>query len=235
MSYNAITAAIQEQSNPTRAAHSMRFFKTAKGQYGEGDMFLGLTVPMQRVIAKKFHDLPIPAILRLLHSRYHEYRLIALLILVLQFERGDDKAKKQIVDIYLGETKWINNWDLVNLSAYKILGAWLLTHNRRVLTRLAKSSNMWERRLAIVSTYAFILTGELDDTFALSTRLLTDTHDLMHKAVGWMLREAGKKDVAQLEAFLHKHAKTMPRTMLRYSIEKFPEKKRKTYLLMKHL
>jgi len=235
MSYTAITKAINAQANPERAEHSMRFFKTAKGQYGAGDVFLGLTVPMQRAIVKDFRDLDMPSVLRLLQSKYHEFRLIALLIMVSQFERGDDKVKKHIVDLYLAHTKWINNWDLVDSSAHKILGPWLFTRNRKILYTLAKSTLLWERRIAIVSTFAFIRENQLDDTIKLSEMLLNDTQDLMHKAVGWALREVGKKDVTTLEAFLDNHAKMMPRTMLRYAIEKFPEKKRNMYLKMKHV
>ncbi|PIR75214.1 MAG: DNA alkylation repair protein [Candidatus Magasanikbacteria bacterium CG_4_9_14_0_2_um_filter_42_11] len=235
MSYTAITNAIRAKANPSRAKHSMRFFKTDKGQYGAGDVFLGLTVPMQREIAKEFQNLEMPAIVELLQSKFHEYRLIALLILVSQFERGDEHTKKHIVHIYLKNTERINNWDLVDLSAYNIIGAWLLDKERKILYKLATSKFLWEKRIAIVSTVAFIRNGQVEDTIKLSTLLVHDTHDLMHKAVGWMLREVGKKNVKALEAFLLSHAKTMPRTMLRYAIEKFPETQRKKYMNMKHL
>ncbi|OIO19143.1 MAG: DNA alkylation repair protein [Candidatus Magasanikbacteria bacterium CG_4_9_14_0_2_um_filter_41_10] len=232
MNHTAITRAIHQQADTARAIHSMRFFKTGTREYGEGDIFLGLTVPMQRTIAKTFRDLPMPTILKLLHSTYHEYRQIALFILVLQFERGDTRIQKQIVDIYLSNTACINNWDLVDLSAHKILGVWLRTRNRKILARLATSKSLWERRIAIISTFAFIAERQFEDTIALSTILLQDTHDLIHKAVGWALREVGKKDINVLKHFLNVHAKTMPRTMLRYAIEKFPESKRKQYLTM---
>ncbi|PIR76246.1 MAG: DNA alkylation repair protein [Candidatus Magasanikbacteria bacterium CG10_big_fil_rev_8_21_14_0_10_42_10] len=235
MSFSAITQAINAQADTERAIQSMRFFKTGKGEYGEGDVFLGLTVPMQRAIAKTFRNESTTTLLRLLKSKKHEYRLIALLILVSQFERGDEQTKKQVVDIYLSNTAHINNWDLVDLSAHKILGAWLRTRNRKILARLATSKSLWERRIAIVSTFAFIAERQFEDTIALSTILLQDTHDLIHKAVGWALREVGKKDVHVLTQFLDAHTKEMPRTMLRYAIEKFPKLQRKKYMNMKHV
>lgn len=204
------------------------FFKTGPGQYGEGDQFLGIRVPDIRAVAKL--DDGRADISRLLESKWHEERLLALLVMVRRFERGNDAAKKQIFEFYLSNTRWINNWDLVDISASQIVGAWLLNRPRPVLRRLARSRSLWERRIAVVSTHAFIRAGDLDDTFALAKELLRDQKDLMHKACGWMLREAGKRNVAALEVFLDEHGPWMPRTMLRYAIEKFPEKRRKQYL-----
>jgi 3-methyladenine DNA glycosylase AlkD len=230
MTYTDVAKAIKKQADPVRAEHSQGFFRTGKGQYGEGDVFLGLTVPKQRTIAKQFRDLPLSDVQTLLTDKYHEHRLTALIILVSQYERGDEKKKKTIVDMYLANLKWVNNWDLVDVTAPKILGRWLLARDKKMLYKLAKSKDLWEKRVSIVTTWMFIREGKLKDTFKLSEILLHDKHDLIHKAVGWMLREAGKKDIVQLEAFLAKHYKSMPRTMLRYSIEKFPEVRRKMYL-----
>ena len=166
----------------------------------------------------------------LMTSGWHEERLLALLVLVRRFERGDEVAKKATYDFYLSSTRWINNWDLVDLSAYKIVGAWLLGRSRAPVRNLATSRNLWERRIAVVSTYAFIRAGDFEETFFLSRKLLNDPEDLIHKACGWMLREAGKRDVVELERFLDAHGRSMPRTMLRYAIEKFPEKRRKQFL-----
>lgn len=217
---------LRKRANSATRKVLMRFFKTGKGQYSEGDEFLGVTVPNTRAVAVKYKDLSFEDISRILHSRIHEERLCALLLLVHKFP----EHKKKVVDFYLANIKGVNNWDLVDLTAPKILGEWLLHKDRTLLYTLAKSSNVWERRIAIVATYAFIKHGEFTDTLKLSEVLLNDTHDLMHKACGWMLREVGKKDVKVLEEFLHTHSKIMPRTMLRYAIEKFPERKRQHYL-----
>ncbi|MBW3004672.1 DNA alkylation repair protein [Candidatus Woesearchaeota archaeon] len=204
------------------------FFKTGKGEYGEGDVFLGIPVPLQRTVAKKYIDLSLKDTQSLLHSKIHEHRLVALLILIDKYNKSENK--KEIVDIYLKNTKNVNNWDLVDLSAHKILGDYLLDKDRKILYKLAKSKNLWEKRIAIISTAAFISNNQFDDTLKISGILLTDNHDLIHKAVGWMLREVGKKNQAAEEKFLKKYHKTMPRTMLRYAIEKFDEKKRKVYM-----
>lgn len=230
MTYSEVARAIKAQANPMRANHSQRFFRTSKGEYGEGDVFLGLTVPQQRKIAKQFKDLSLLDIEKLLQSKYHEFRLVALIILVDQYQKADEKEQKHIVDFYIKHKDRVNNWDLVDTSAHKILGDWLLDRDKKKLYSFAKSKHLWTKRIAIVATAAFIREGKLKNTFAISEILLHDEHDLIHKAVGWMLREAGKKDMVQLEAFLQKHYKTMPRTMLRYAIEKFPEKKRRLYL-----
>ena len=225
---------IHTLANPEKQKIFIRFFKTGAGQYGEGDQFLGLTVPQQRTLAKKYQHLSLSEIELLLKNPIHELRLIALIILTHRFQNKDTN-KKNITDFYLAHTTWVNNWDLVDLSAYKILGDYLQEHDARapVLYRLARSSNLWERRIAIVATFAFIRDNQLTHTFALSEILLHDTHDLIHKAVGWMLREAGKRDEHQLKQFLNSHAAVMPRTTLRYAIEKFPDSTRKRYLSLR--
>jgi len=221
---------IRKQSDPERTINLQRFFKTKKGEYGEGDVFLGLTVPQCRKVVKQYKILDLCDVLKLLKSKYHEERLIALLIFVEQFSKGDPKKRKEIYDNYLNNTKYINNWDLVDLSAHKIVGAYLFDKNRSVLYKLAKSSDLWEKRISIIATAWFIKNNDFDDTLNISDILLNDKHDLIHKAVGWMLREIGNNDLLVEEKFLKSRYKTMPRTMLRYAIEKFEEGKRKKYL-----
>lgn len=213
-----------------KAAILSRFFKTGPGEYGAGDIFLGVTVPEQRALAKKYFHLELTEIQVLLSSPIHEFRLTALLILVSKFEKSLGLERKKLVDFYLKNTNNINNWDLVDLSVYKILGCYLLDKPRAVLYRLACSKNLWERRIAIIATFAFIRQNDFTDTFQIAQKLLLDKHDLIQKAVGWMLREVGKRDLAREEDFLRQHYRLMPRTMLRYAIEKFPEAKRKKYL-----
>jgi 3-methyladenine DNA glycosylase AlkD len=220
---------IKSQGDPVRAEHSLRFFKTGKGQYGYGDVFLGLSLPQIRLITKKYKDLPLKELKALLHSKIHEERLIALIILVNQFKRNPDDREK-IFNFYLNNTKYINNWDLVDVTCPQIVGTYLLDKDKKVLYTLAKSDSLWEKRIAIISTLMFIKNGNFKDTLKISEMLLNDKHDLIHKAVGWCLREVGKKDVKTLDAFLDKHVKAMPRTALRYAIEKFPEPKRQHYL-----
>jgi 3-methyladenine DNA glycosylase AlkD len=215
---------------PQQAAVLARFFKTGPGQYGEGDRFIGVKVPETRKVAKEFKRLPLTEVACLLHSQIHEERLLALVILVGQFEKDDDAARKGIYDFYLANTRHINNWDLVDLSAPQIVGGYLETRSRRPLDRLVKSANLWKRRISIVATHWFIRHGEFADTLRIAEELLTDKADLIHKAAGWMLREVGKRDVAALEEFLSEHGPVMPRTMLRYAIERFPEEKRQAYL-----
>ncbi len=227
--------AVKEASDPEKAAFFPRFFKTGKGEYGEEDIFCGLTVPSARKIAKKYQNLPMADVTCLLQSKIHEERLIALLILIFRFQKGDIVTQKIIVDFYLAHTQYINNWDLVDLSAEKILGTWLYNDNvavlNEVLFELAKSTSLWERRIGIVATFAFIKNGRTDMTFAISDLLLHDSHDLIHKAVGWMLRETGKRvSEEKLETYLKPRYQAMPRTMLRYAIERFSEEKRKRYL-----
>jgi 3-methyladenine DNA glycosylase AlkD len=223
---------LQQMANPEKAKTLQGFFKTGKGQYGEGDIFLGITVPESRRIAEKYSNISFSDIEELLKSPVHEHRLIALLSLVHKYETSDAAERKKIVYFYLDNTEKVNNWDLVDLSAPKILGHFLLEteKDRKILYDLAASANLWEKRIAIVSTFSFIRKNQFDDTFVICELLLKDKHDLMHKACGWMLREVGKKNSAALESFLKKHYKIMPRTMLRYAIERFPESKRKKYL-----
>ncbi|MBU0907139.1 MAG: DNA alkylation repair protein [Nanoarchaeota archaeon] len=218
---------LHKLSDPKKSQILQGFFKTGKGEYGEGDVFLGVTVPQSRAIAKKYQCLSFEEIKELLKSKFHEERLTALLILVHIYQKNPDK---KLIDFYLAHTKHINNWDLVDLTAPKILGNYLLNENREILYKLARSGSLWEKRIAIISTLAFIVNSQFKDTIKLSEILLTEKHDLMHKAVGWMLREMGKRDKAVLEAFLKKHYKQMPRTALRYAIEKFPEEVRQKYL-----
>lgn len=207
------------------------FFKTGKGQYGYGDVFVGVTVPEERMVAKKNCDLPLDEIEKLLLSRVHECRLTALLILVEQYARAGERARAGLVKFYLAHTKRINNWDLVDLSAPQILGDYLLTRDRNVLYKLVGSKSLWERRIAIVATFAFIRSGESPDTFALAKRLFSDSHDLIHKAVGWMLREVGKRvSREELTRFLKEYKTQMPRTTLRYAVEHYSSREREAFL-----
>jgi 3-methyladenine DNA glycosylase AlkD len=217
-------------ANAEVAAILARFFKTGPGQYGEGDRFIGIKVPVTRKVAKEFKDLPLAEIECLLHSKIHEERLLALIILVGQFTKGNDAGKKAIFDLYLSNTLYINNWDLVDLSAPQIVGGYLEAKSRKRLDSLAKSKSLWERRISILATFWFIRRGDFADTLRIAEKLLDDKQDLIHKAVGWMLREVGKKDTAVLESFLDEHCSVMPRTMLRYAIERLPETKRQAYL-----
>jgi 3-methyladenine DNA glycosylase AlkD len=230
MKADNVKRALARLADKDKARILARFFKTGKGQYGAGDKFLGITVPAQRQIAKQFQNLPLSEVAKLLASPIHEHRLTAVLILVDKFQQAVEAEKQKIVKFYLSRTKYINNWDLVDLSADKILGAWLIDKDRRILNKLSKSKNLWERRIAMISTFAFIKAGEVKDTWRLAKNLLGDSHDLLHKATGWMLREAGKRDLAGLKKFLNEHKHKMPRTMLRYAIEKFNEAERKQYL-----
>ena len=216
--------------NKEHAAVSQRFFKTGPGEYGEGDIFIGIKVPVLRKLAKEYLDLPLKDVRKILISKYHEERLLALLILVGQFSKGDEEKKKSIYELYLKNTRFINNWDLVDLSAHYIVGPYLVDKSRAPLYELAKSESLWERRIAIMSTFYFAKKDDFTDTLKISRILLSDTEDLIHKAVGWMLREVGKRRLTKEENFLKKYYQKMPRTMLRYAIEKFPEPKRKRYL-----
>jgi 3-methyladenine DNA glycosylase AlkD len=217
-------------ANPAKAKILQSFFKTAPGQYGEGDIFLGITVPQSRGVAKRYSDLAIEEIRNLLYSSLHEERLVALLILVQKYTKAQEKEKEVIVKFYLDNIKQVNNWDLVDLSAPCILGAHLMCGDRTILYRLAKSDNVWERRIAIVATYHFIRNNDFADTFKIAAMLLQDRHDLIHKAAGWMLREVGKRNATVEDAFLDKHYRVMPRTMLRYAIERLPERKKRRYM-----
>jgi 3-methyladenine DNA glycosylase AlkD len=223
---------LQSNRNPEKAKILQRFFKTGKGQYGEGDIFLGITVPKQREIAKKYQDLTLHEVAEILNIKIHEQRLTALIILVNKYKQSNEKQKKEIFNFYLSQTKNINNWDLVDVTCPQIVGDYLF-HNqeqKQILYKLAQSKNLWEKRIAIISTFYFIRKENFDDTIAISEILLNDSHDLIHKAVGWMLREVGKKDKQTLIKFLKTHYQNMPRTMLRYSIEKFEEAERKKWL-----
>jgi 3-methyladenine DNA glycosylase AlkD len=221
---------LQMLANPEKAKILSRFFKTGKGEYGEGDIFLGIPVPEQRRIAKKYPGLSSGDIQKLLSDKIHEYRLVALLILIIKYRKADEKGKRGIFEFYLKNTNHINNWDLVDLSAPNIIGDYLLKQDRSILYSLARSEDLWEKRIAIMATFAFIRENEFDDTFRIAELLLCDRHDLIQKAAGWMLREIGKRDQQREEEFLQKHYRKMPRTMLRYAIERFDEEKRKLYL-----
>jgi 3-methyladenine DNA glycosylase AlkD len=217
-------------SNQEHAARLQKYFKTGKGEYGEGDKFLGLRVPVTRKIAKKYSTISLSEASEFLKSPFHEERLFALFMLVDLFRRADEEDKKKIYDLYLKNTNYINNWDLVDASAVRIVGAYLFTRDKKPIYDLIKSKNLWERRIAIMATSYFIVHNEFADTLKIAEILLNDKKDLIHKAVGWMLREIGKRDFVLEENFLRKHYEEMPRTMLRYAIEKFPEEKRKSYL-----
>ncbi len=229
-----ITKELKNAGSAPRAALAQRFFKTGKGQYGAGDVFLGLTVPVTRRIALKYLSLDFKDLTSLLKSRNHEFRLAALLILVAQYQKASERrAKAKIVNFYLKNTKHINNWDLVDLSVAKILGDYLLLEEKSqgILEKLAESKNLWERRMSIIATYAFIQKGRATLTLSLAKKLLRDKHDLMHKAVGWMLREVGKRvDKKKLTTFLDEHVKNMPRTALRYALEHLSPAEREYYL-----
>ena len=224
---------MQQAANKDRARISRRFFKTGPGEYGEGDVFLGLTVPQLRALCKKYTLLSLTDVVLLLQDKIHEFRSAALMILVAQYAKGDVKKKKEIVAFYLENARHINNWDLVDGSAPYILGEYLIDKDKSILSTLVQSKNLWERRIGIVATYAFIKRGELEETLLVAELLLKDEHDLIHKAVGWMLREVGKKDQLVLEVFLKRHAWHMPRTMVRYAIERFDPERRKVYLAMR--
>jgi len=219
---------LQKLRNPRQAEILQRFFKTGKGEYGEGRISLGIKIPVLRKVAKKYYHLNLNNLQELLDSNISDYKFTALVILIHKYNKV--KNKKEIVDFYLKNTKNINNWDLVDLSAPKILGNYLLEKDKSILYKLAKSKNLWERRIAVLATFEFIKNNQFEDSLKIAESLIDDKHDLIHKAVGWMLREIGKRDQKLEEQFLKKHYKKMPRTMLRYAIERFPEEKRKFYM-----
>ena len=222
---------LKKSSDKGKVAVYQRFFKTGPGKYGEGDRFIGVTVPKQRIIAKKYQMLPLYGIAILLASPVHEHRLTGLLILTYRFPRASEVERQVIFDFYLSQTERINNWDLVDVTAPNIVGEYLIDQDPSILKRLAVSDSLWERRIAILSTFAFIRRGRHKECFELAKILMNDQHDLMHKAVGWMLREVGKRcDEELLRDFLDQYAARMPRTMLRYAIERLPEPSRKRYL-----
>ena len=228
-----ITNKLQALSDAEKREIFPKFFKAGKGEYGEGDRFLGVTVPNIRAIAKLHKDISIEEIRELIQSEWHEVRLCALIIMVEKSKKKDEVLRKELFNLYLSQTKRINNWDLVDLSCRFIIGEYLLDKSRDILYQLAQSSLLWDNRIAIVSTYAFIRKGQLEDTYALSDLMMQHPHDLMHKAIGWMLREAGKRDSERLYDYVMSHRADMPRTMLRYAIEKFSPKERA--ILMKRV
>ena len=228
-----ITSELQALTNAEKREIFPRFFKAGKGEYGEGDRFLGVTVPNIRAIAKLHKDISIEEIRELLQSEWHEVRLCALIIMVEKSKKKDEALRKELFNLYLSQTKRINNWDLVDLSCRFIIGEYLLDKSRDILYHLAQSPLLWDNRIAIVSTYAFIRKGQLEDTYALSDLMMQHPHDLMHKAIGWMLREAGKRNPERLYDYVMSHRADMPRTMLRYAIEKFSPKERT--ILMKRV
>lgn len=219
-----------DRADPDKAVFLQRFFKTGKGQYAEGDRFLGLTVPTTRSVAADFRHLDLDDLLDLLRDEWHEVRLAALVLMADRYKRADTGGKHAVVEAYLANTRHVDNWDLVDVSAHKITGDWYLTRNRDRLDALVDSPWLWDRRIAVVATAGFIRKGDFSSTFAYSERLLGDPQDLMHKACGWMLREAGKRDIEALRDFLSRNAKRMPRTMLRYAIEKMDAAERRDWM-----
>jgi 3-methyladenine DNA glycosylase AlkD len=222
---------LRKKANKAYAKQAQGFFKTSKGEYGYGDVFLGVRVPEIRKIAKKYRELETPQVVKLVESKYHEERMLGLIILMNQYERAkDEKEQDKIYKLYVSKFPFINNWDLVDVTCPRVVGAHLIERDRKVLYKWAKSKDLWTRRMAMISQWWFIRKGDLSEIFKIAEVLVHDEHDLIHKAVGWMIREAAKKDMKKAESFLKKHYKTMPRTMLRYAIERFPEKKRQAYL-----
>ncbi len=211
---------LKNLADPERAAHSSRYFKTGKGEYGEGDKFLGIVMPDQRKVAKAHRDLPFKEVQKLLESAYHEHRMTGFLILTYKFAKADEKRRREIYNFYYKNRKYSNNWDLVDVIVPKIMGAWLLDKKRDVLYKLARSKSLWDRRIAVLSTFAFIDQSDFEDALKIAEILVNDEHDLIHKAVGWALREIGKKDAEAERGFLRKYHKAMPRVMYRYAIEK---------------
>ncbi len=230
MSLKEIRTKLRKLGSKEKAKVLQGFFKTGPGEYGEGDIFLGIKVPEIRKLVREYQEISLKEIKQLLKSPFHEERLLGLLILVRVYSKGNQSEKKGIYELYLKSTRYINNWDLVDLTAHHIVGDFLMNRSRRPLYNLAKSADLWERRISILSTFHFIKQNEFSDTLKIAEKLLSDEEDLIHKAVGWMLREVGKRHLPSEEKFLKKHYKTMPRTMLRYAIERFPEAKRQRYL-----
>lgn len=236
MSITKPVAELRRMANPAKAKILQSFSKTGKGEYGAGDIFWGIPMPNERQLAKKYwQKLSQDDLDKLLRSKVHEQRLLALLVQVTQYQEGDTAAKNRIYKHYLARTAFINNWDLVDLSAPKIVGEYLLNKNRKILYNLARSKNLWKKRIAVISTFTFIKQGQARDTLAIVKLLLKDKHDLIHKACGWMLREVGKRcDETTLLEFLDQNCGHMPRTMLRYAIERLPRQKQLSYLNLKH-
>lgn len=230
MSYKKVFSELKSYSNPAKAEHSKRFFKSGPGEYGEGDMFLGITVPNQRKIAKKFKQIDLNEVQKLLQSEYHEARLTAVMLLVYKIEKADEYVFEEVVEFYLKNLRYVNNWDIVDSSCHQILGRFLFNKERDLLYELAHSKNLWEKRIAMITCYHFIKRDDFEDALKIAEILLNDDHDLIHKAVGWMLREIGNRNLDAETQFLDQYFKNMPRTMLRYAIEKFDEPLRKYYL-----
>jgi 3-methyladenine DNA glycosylase AlkD len=232
MTANDVVKDLDFYADSKKAAHLSGFFKTGKGEYGEGDIFIGIVVPNQRIVAKEYKELPLSEIQKLLSSKIHEHRLTALFILTYKFPKADEKTKKDIVEFYLKNTRYINNWDLIDLSSVEILGTYILDHPeyKKVLYKFSLSKNLWERRISIISTFELIRAKQFEDSLKIATTLVNDKHDLIQKATGWMLREIGKRNLETEEKFLRKYYKAMPRTMLRYAIEKFDPEKRQLYM-----
>lgn len=230
MSLKDLRASLRKIADPEIAEHSQRFFKTGKGEYGEGDKFLGIRVPVLRKHAGKYRHIKFTEIKKLIKSKYHEERLCALFLLVEKYKKGSEKEKGDICNFYMNSTKYINNWDLVDSSAPYIAGAYFENKDKKPLYDFALSGDMWKRRIAILSTFHMIRKNSFNDALKISEILVNDREDLIHKAVGWMLREIGKRDIVSEKRFLKKYYKRMPRTMLRYAIEKFPEAERKRFL-----
>ena len=226
----SLRLSLKRIADPRRAKLQLRFFKTGVGEYGAGDRFLGITVPALRALARQYRDLTLKDVDSLLRSPWHEERLLALLLWVDQYRRGDVDRRRRIYNKYLRSTRHINNWDVVDVSAEHVVGAFLADKDKRVLFRLARSANLWERRIAILATFHFIRHDRFTEILKIATLLLHDEHDLIHKAVGWMLREVGKRDRPRLERFVIRHQNNMPRTMLRYAIEHLPAQRRRCYL-----
>ena len=230
LTLQSLHCSLKSIADPLWAKHSLRFFKTNKGEYGAGDRFLGISVPTVRALVRQYRDLPLRDVDSLLHSRWHEERLLALLIWVDQYRRGDVALRQRIYQKYLRSTRYINNWDLVDSSAPYIVGDFLADKDNAVLSRLARSASLWERRISVLATFHFIRNGRFDEALKIATLLLHEEHDLIHKATGWMLRKVGKRDRPILERFLIRHQANMPRTMLRYAIEHLPAPLRRRYL-----
>ena len=231
-SARVIASQLRSLANPEDARQQARYFKTGPGEYGEGDQFLGIRIPVLRQLARQYDALPLEKCIQLLQSPIHEQRMLALLIMIRQYPRADEVVQKRLYQAYLKQTEHINNWDLVDVSAPRIVGQWLYTHpkDRALLGKLAASPILWRRRIAVIATLYFIQQGQFSPTLRLARALLDDRHDLIHKAVGWMLREVGKRELAAERDFLDRYAARMPRTMLRYAIEKFPARLRQDYL-----
>lgn len=230
MTLDALRNDLRDRACPAHAAALGRYFKTGPGEYGEGDRFLGVRVPEIRKLVRRCPDLPAPDVRRVLHSAIHEERLLALFLLVGRFSKGEEAERKRVYELYLASTRYVNNWDLVDASAGRIVGAYLWKRSRAPIRRLARSRNLWERRIAVMATSYFVQQGDFEETLRIARMLLRDEEDLVHKAVGWMLREVGNRDREAEEGFLREHYRDMPRTMLRYAIEKFPERRRRRYL-----